>query len=159
MRTAVKRMLVLVLGTALSLGAVPAGAGADRLNGKKRVETEPYDSPSTAVALENAGLYAGNCNVGPTDHTAGCIYFDLKPRDQFISFEIEDLTGQPVFGIAWDDSNLDFAVFCGKTEDPVPSPGGEYIFVEVIATTDAAGCSPSTVTQGTVTATFSRSRK
>ncbi|MGH2787520.1 MAG: hypothetical protein ACRDJV_06370 [Actinomycetota bacterium] len=139
-----------------------SSAGADSPSaGRKRVESQSYDGPSSALAVENEGygFYTGVCNPGPTDDTEGCVYFDLSPKDRFISLRIEDLSGRPVYAIAWDDSDSDFVEFCGKTKKPVPSPGGEFFYVEIIATSNRLGCYPSTVTQGTVTATFLRQRK
>ncbi|MGH2697879.1 MAG: hypothetical protein ACRDJL_01595 [Actinomycetota bacterium] len=151
--------LLMVATCSVLLTAQPIGAtGTERSQGK-RVETKSYMGTSPVVASHVLDFYASACSSGSTDGDRTCLRFDLKRSDRFISLEIEDDVGNPVYGIAWDDSD-DFVVeFCGKTTRPVASPGGDFFYVEVVAANTRLGCFPSAVTQGEVTATFTHRRK
>lgn len=148
-------LLALLASLALLIEAQPTVAHAEH-GGAKRAETRNYTGPSPAAATE--GAYASACtSTSPIDFV--CARFDLKPTDRFISLSITDLSGRPIYAIAWDDSDQEIVEFCGETARPVPSPGGDFFYVEVIAANSRLGCYPSTVTQGTITATFTRRRR
>lgn len=140
----------------LVVGFLIVGGAADAASKKERSRTqvEPYDRPSTAIALNV--LYVGNCN--PLGIGQGCVDFDLKPSDRYISLKVEDATGQPIYATVWDSNDMSIAEFCGETEKPIPNPGSEFIYVE-LPIHGGVNCSPSTVTRGTVTATFTPARK
>lgn len=154
------RLLIYVMCVVL-LSAHPVGAAYGERSRGKRAETQDYMGPSPTVALDTSDFYASACTAGGTQDPweTSCLQFDLKPKDRYISLEIEDASGHPIYGIVWDDSNESLRSFCGKTKRPIPSPGGDFIFVEVVAANTSEGCYPSTVTEGTVTATFTRKRK
>ncbi|MGH2697880.1 MAG: hypothetical protein ACRDJL_01600 [Actinomycetota bacterium] len=151
--------LLIVGMCAVLMTTQPIGAGARGSRGT-RVETKDYIGPSPTVALDTSGFYASACTAGGIQDPweRSCLQFDLKPKDRYISLEIEDESGQRIYGVVWDDSDESLRSFCGKTKRPIPNPGGDSIYVEVVAANTSEGCYPSTVTEGTVTATFTRER-
>ncbi len=159
MKTLCWRRLVATCCGVVLLGQPVHAAGAPSRS--QRVVSENYTGPSPVASTDVAGLYASACTAGgPQDPwETSCLRFDLEPTDRFIRLEIEDSSRRPVYGIVWDDNNEWVMSFCGTTKKPIPSPGGDSIYVEVVAATTKDGCYPSAVTQGTVTATFTRRKK
>lgn len=149
---------LVLLTCVILLASQPIGAGAKGSHAA-RVETKEYVGTSPVLA---SFLYASACTAGsaPDPWEKSCLEFKLKPKDRFISFKIEDATGQPVYGSVWSDGyNQGLRTFCGETKQPIPNPGGNFIYLEVVAAHTELGCYPSTVTHGTVTATFTQKKR
>jgi hypothetical protein len=140
-----KRSIVLMLILGLILGAmVPAHAGKK----KARKATADYFAPA---------YFSWN----PTgDHNIGGVSFPTGSGERFVSIEIADTAGMDVSAAVGQDPEGDGTVtttpFCTSTPEPVPiDPGLEVtVFIFVGPCTDPAG--PAFATQGTVTATFSK---
>jgi hypothetical protein len=154
-----KSRLLIAVMCALLLGAHPIGAADAQRSRGKRVETQSFTGPSPTISTNVSGFYASGCTSTGTSTGLTCLRFDLKRSDRFISLEIQDDTGNPVYGIVWDDDDEWLASFCGQQKKPIASPGGDFIYVEVVAANTSEGCYPSTVTEGTVTATFTRKKR
>lgn len=147
-----KRFLVLFLILGLVVGSV-ATAEAGKKKKPKKVEREAesvYDTP----AIGHPDLIVG-CS-GST----GCANFGIGPKERFISLEIVDSAGLPVYGSASQDLDGDnFGDegfnFCGKTDEPMPIHPGVELNIFISA---AGGTSPpcaGAATSGTVKAVIS----
>lgn len=152
------RLLICVM-CAVLLSAHSVGAAyAERSRGK-RTESQDYMGPSPTISTNVSGFYASSCSSTGTSTGLTCLRFDLKRSDRFISLEIQDDSGNPVYGIVWDDNDEWLASFCGKQRKPFANPGGDFIYVEVVGANTSNDCYPSTVTEGTVTATFTHKKR
>ena len=109
------------------------------------------------------GAAVGHGEVEPQAHwTLGADYarFRAVRGERSVTLEITDESGFPASGhvhIDLDgDGKLDRQVdFCGKTSKPIAVRGGSVVEVGTIFGTCEDG-SPSIVTEGTITATFSK---
>lgn len=85
--------------------------------------------------------------------------FRPKPGERFVSISISDDLGRPVFGHTHfhqdGDGEVDEVDFCNETPKPIRLGAAKKLEVAVFLGTCPDG-TPSLVTQGTVTATFSR---
>ena len=140
------KRLIAVSAVALLVAAAPAlGAGG------AREVTEDYRMSNGAFV-----------DHGEAHWTLGSAYapFRAERGERWVTLAINDATGQPVRGhvhVDRDrDGKLDHQVdFCGKTAKPIAVQPGALVEVGVIM----GLCDESTtsiVTEGTITATFSR---
>jgi hypothetical protein len=112
-----RRLLVMLLGLALIVGALDAPvAGAKKRQKKRTVET-PYTEPAVGAA----GL--GVCFQG-----SSCVFVEPLPGERYVSIEIVDDLGLPVYASVIQDTSGDgnyLAVddetvnICGQTEEPL----------------------------------------
>ena len=142
-------MMVLVAG---AFAAAPADAKK-----KKRVERSAqgtYAAPATVV---------GNCTQ--TDGI-GCMTIPTGGSEQYLTANVTDATGQPVYVTVQADldgdmtSETTYGAFCGETTEPIKfDKGAALIFwvgpVSQIPGRATAGCVPGQGTEGTVDVTFS----
>ena len=135
--------------TAALLAAVLApSASAGR---QSREVTESYTMA--------AGAFVGH---GEAHWTLGADYqrFESKSGERAVAFVIEDASGAPVRGHVHIDNNGDGELddqldFCGSTAKPIAIDPGAIVEVgTIMGLCDET--SPSIVTEGTITATFSR---
>ena len=156
-----KKTIAVALALGLLVGALVAPAEAGKKKKKKkpkrveRVFELPYQcpcGPSTPVASQGFWLAGGTFGGGPVA---------TGDTDKFLSVEVADQSGQPVYVQFAQDadgdslSETDVGEVCGKTEEPmeVPEPGLEVsAFVHVGTCPDGT---PSIATSGTVKLTFS----
>ena len=155
-----KRAISVVLALGLLAGAFALPAEAAKKKKKKVVRVErvvelPYQcpcGPSTPAGSQGFWLAGGTFGGGP-GATGG--------EENFVSVEVTDQSGQPVFVSLGQDgdgdglSETDVGDACGATEEPlpVPAPGSEVsVFVYVGTCSDGT---PSIATGGTVKLTFS----
>jgi hypothetical protein len=143
-----KIVVVLVVGLVALSGFAPANGAANRTVNK------PYTMANGVVVY--GSIYAG--------WTLGTPYKVFRPEagDRFVSFTIADEAGQPSRGHIHMDANgdgkLEHLDFCTETPKPLRVGHAKKIEVAVLLGTcaDEADPTPSVVTQGTITATFSR---
>ena len=138
-------LTMLALTTAASMLAIPAEA---KKKPKKvvRVVEARYDQPAIGSGT------TGGVGLGIPQIPTGL-------KEVFVSIEVADDVN-PMAGVRvrWDvdgDGTSDEAFFvCGKTEEPVPIPGGVTLDIFPYIGGDAS-CPGSSATTGTVTATLS----
>ncbi|MEA2452672.1 MAG: hypothetical protein QOG04_1382 [Actinomycetota bacterium] len=148
-----KRILVLMMVIGLVFGSL-ATAEAKKKKVKKitRVAEGTYDAPSL--------LLVGTCS---SSGAVGCVSLISGIGETYVSAEVTDQTGQPVYVSVQADTDGDntddtiFGSFCGKTDAPLSIPEGTDLHFWVGVTPDPgiAGCVPAAGTTGKVTATFS----
>jgi hypothetical protein len=87
----------------------------------------------------------------------GCVAFETTPKDRWMTVEIEDATGGAVFALASQEIDTSYYEnICSKSKT-FKIGGGLPVYVWVL-TGVCEDNTPSTVTTGTVTATFSNMR-
>ena len=138
---------VAVLAVSLFVAAFATQAGA----AQSRVVTEEYTMAN--------GAFVGH---GEAHWTLGAAYtrFVAASGERNVTLEIADASGQPVRGhvhIDLDaDGKLDRQVdFCGATSKPISVRSGAVVEVGTLVGL-CEDNSPSIVTEGTITATFSK---
>jgi hypothetical protein len=144
------RKIVVILSVGLiSLSGLASASGA-----ASRTVDKPYTMANGFVVY--GSIYAG--------WTLGTPYKVFRPKagDRFVSFSIVDEAGQASRGHIHMDANgdgkLEHLDFCTKTPKPLRVGQAQKIEVAVLLGTcaDETDPTPSVVTQGTITATFSR---
>ncbi|MBW3595032.1 MAG: hypothetical protein KY391_05585 [Actinobacteria bacterium] len=135
----------------ICLFAASAVAPASGAQSTRKVTTE-YTMANGMVAFNSASAH----------WTIGTAYHAFRPRagERFVTFSISDDSGFPARGQihidADADGNLDRVEdFCGETRKPIKVGTAKEIELGVIFGT-CPDNSPAIVTQGTVTATFSK---
>lgn len=148
----VKKVLLGLLSAALGLSLLMPAAGAAPI-GPRSVE-EAYDSFS-GVVLPNAEAHQSLV-------MDGVVFFKPLPGERHVSLAITDAAGGEIFAGVFLDRNGDGyyrgnrVEFCGSTTAPLLLPRKTaQIAVELYQGTCPAG-TPSVVTNGTVTARFTR---
>lgn len=131
---------------AVVLGAPASGAPSDRK------VTKEYTMANGMVIYESTHA---TWDIGTAWKT-----FRPQPGEQFVSFSVSDDTGQPVYGhIHLDDAGgkrIDREIdFCNETQKPIRVDSTRRIEVAVFLGT-CPNATPSVVTQGTITATFTK---
>ena len=139
----------------LLLGAVSAPAGA-----RKKAKPRKYELTYTEPAVGTAGV--GVCTQG-----ASCLFYGSRAKgEKFVSVEIEDDLGTPVYASFIQDTNEDgnflrsddlTVDLCGATAEPIEVEPSKAISVWVWRTPGASPPCPSTASAGKATATFSSS--
>jgi hypothetical protein len=140
-----KRLMVVATVALLASAAPAAGAG------KAREVTHDYRMSNGAFV-----------DHGEAHWTLGAAYapFRAVGGERFVSLAIEDAAGQPVRGHVHIDQDNDGKLddqldFCGSTAKPIALERGARIEVgTIVGLCDDS--SPSIVTEGTITATFTR---
>lgn len=162
-----KRAIAVALTVGLLAGAFvgPAEAGKKKKKKKKpkRVE-EVIEIEYTGgnLGIASPAFTGGACFVNP-DFPFSCKdAIPTKPNMKFIKVEVADSTGQKAGGFLsqqdndGDGVNDGYGEFCGGHEEPVqlelPS---SPVRISLFAGVCSDGSSPSIVTTGTITATFS----
>lgn len=150
-----RRLVVAVaslLALAVAVGA-PAAAGAQ----KKKKRVERVEEAAYAGALGPRGAADVPCVQEP----AGCVRFPVEPGERFVTVEVSDAAGMPVWASVYINGYSDgtdvHEHVCGASESPFPlAPGLEELVVVVTQTTGGATnpCA-GPATAGTVKATFS----
>ena len=145
-----KTMVALVAAICLVAAAPAAGAA------KSRKVTEEYSMASGAF------ISHGGSPGGEAHWTLGSEYaqFRAAARERAVSLSVEDASGGAVRAHVHIDQDGDGKLdkqldFCGSTTDPIAVKPGAVIEVGTIVGT-CDDTTPSIVTEGTITATFSR---
>jgi hypothetical protein len=146
-----RRTIATLLTSALVMGALMApAADAAKKKKKPRKAQATYDSPAIGI-----GGVAGLCNGAN-----GCAAFPLGAKEKFISVNVVDSTGTPVYArVTQDldgDGQADAATpFCGKTDGKIPVEPGVTINVFVYTVGVLPAPCQGVATSGVVKATFS----
>jgi type II secretory pathway pseudopilin PulG len=133
----------------LSLTAAFVAPSAARTS-KKRVVELPYKTPVVGANTPAASGWYFDCFS-----QIGCVLIDVKGKDRFLSLEITDATGLPVYAQLRDPNGGVYAHIYGSTDKPL-GIGGPYIYTLHILPGTSPLAQPSAPTTGIVTATFSR---
>ena len=132
------RKIILILAVAM----VATSASGAAATGGVHTATRPYTVERGAVVNDGASTWVG---TQPETFVAG-------PRDHRVTIALADDSGQAVAGrVEIGDQAVEF---CSQTDQPLPVHKGDEI--NVSATFGPCGSAVSTVTQGTITATFTR---
>ena len=142
-------MRKLIVAVAVA-GLVLASLGGSAYAGKKaksRTATLDYANPNAVwVGPFDVTVY--------TDAVAEFLTFRTKRSEDHVSISVEDASGLPVSGAIFQKGDR-VGRFCG--EGDLDLPGGKYIIVTLYVGM-CEDNSPSVVTKGTITASFSDRR-
>jgi hypothetical protein len=148
-----RSVLAVLLSAALLTGVIGQLPDASAAKKKKRVErTETAEYVGFSGFR---GAVEGTCDQPPM----GCVSIPVEPGEKFVSVEIVDAAGQPVWASVYIYGYSEGAPHehvCGKSDVPLAMNGAEELVVVLTQTTGGAteAClGPST--RGTVSATFS----
>jgi coenzyme F420-reducing hydrogenase gamma subunit len=149
-----KRFVVLLMIVGLVAGSVATAEAAKKKKIKKveRVVEGAYDAPSL--------IAVGTC---AQTGAIGCVSMISAANEVYVSAEVTDQTGQPVYVSIQGDANgdnqddINYGTFCGATDAPIAIDAGVELHFWVGVTPDPgiAGCVPGAATTGTLKATFS----
>ncbi|MDP9067531.1 MAG: hypothetical protein M3N53_04150 [Actinomycetota bacterium] len=151
------KRISLGLALVLVVGALASPAAGRGRKPKPRKLELTYSEP----ALGTAGF--GLCFQG-----SSCLFFDLLPKERFVSVAIEDDTGMPVYASVIQDTNEDGSYLrhddltvdiCGKTEKPIEVEPGKPTSVWVWQGPGASPPCPGVASSGTATITLSGASK
>lgn len=146
-----RRIVGLVLAGLLAASlATPAAAGRSG-----RTVTKDYTMADGAIVSHGGGGAEAHWYLG-----ANREIFRIRPAERFVSFSISDNAGQPVRGHIHIDTDGDGRLeelddFCEETPKPIAVGVAREVEVAVIFG-PCHGGDLSIVTQGTITATFSK---
>ncbi|MFN2389761.1 MAG: hypothetical protein ABR575_09195 [Actinomycetota bacterium] len=151
-----KKAVLVALVMGLLVGSYGAPVEAKKKKKPKRVERtieHEYGRPSPGVP----GV-VGTC-LAAFDPEGGCVNIPLGPGEKFAEVAVEDATGQDVYFILGQDTNVDqpgFEIFyngCGASDGPVAITKGLELRASVYAF-GGAGC-PGVASSGTITVKLS----
>lgn len=148
-----RSILAVLLSTALLTGVV--GQLPDASAGKKRKRVERTAAADYVGFSGFRGAVEGTCDQPPV----GCVRIPVEPGEKFVSLEIADSAGEPVWASVYVYGYSEGAAHehvCGASDRPFALAGVDELVVVLTQTTGGAteACAgPSTT--GTVTATFS----
>jgi hypothetical protein len=159
----VKRSLTMLLVLGLIVGSLVGTAEAKKKKKKvKRIERVveiTYNGPNAGVSTPAAT--GGVCQLS-TDEPGACIETPTSTKDRYVKITVTDASGQAVAGsISQGDTDGDgvsniYGQFCGETPAALPlAAPGVPLRVTAYAGTCADGSTPSVMTTGTITLTFS----
>lgn len=140
-----KKAIIVALVMGLMAGALSAPAAAAKKKKAPKKVTRTAESVYDTPAIGHPDLVVG-CS-GST----GCAAFGIGATESFISLEIVDSSGLPVYGSASQDTDGDgFGDvgfnFCGKTSEPMPVEPGVELNIFISA---AGGTNPACAGAGT----------
>ena len=142
-----KRSIAAAVVLVVSLGALAPVSSAKKPKRVTRTAESLYDAPAI-------GSGAGIC----PNATNSCARFPTGVGEKFLTLEITDSTGLPVYATVGQDLDGDTftdqsTIVCGKTTDPIAIEPG----IEVVVFPWAVGRTtcPGVATSGKVKATFS----
>jgi hypothetical protein len=135
-------MIALLVGL---LTGSPVSAGRPKRT--ERIVTVPYTLTS---AVNVPGLFAGRCG----DESTGCPRVRLKRNERWVSLEVKDVTGLPVYAYAFVVGGDPVGEACGRTEKPFYAFAYE---IEIYISTGVCygTTTPSIPTTGEVVVTLS----
>ncbi len=145
-----KKLGSIVLATMVVIFALGAQAtAAGKKKRVERVETRQYVGFSGF-----RGAAEGTCDMEP----AGCVIFPVEKNDRFVSIEVVDTAGMPVWASVYVYGYPSaHEHVCGSSESPFKVTKGLQTLVVVVTQTTGGATEPCVgpATVGTVTATFS----
>lgn len=142
-----KRAVVALLASGLLVAGLMTPVAAK----DARTDSEPYTMAEGMVVFGTGAEWSLGTQY---------IDFDARPGERYVDFRIDDDSGLDARGHIWVDPDGDTAYemvrdFCNETNRPLRVRRSQKILISVIFGTCDDG-TPSVVTQGTITATFSR---
>lgn len=150
-----RSILAVIMSVALVTGVV--GGLADASAGKKKKRVERTAEAQYVGFSGFRGAVEGACDSPPL----GCVSLPIEPGEKFVSVEVTDTAGQPVWAsvyiYGYTDASTTHEHVCGASDGTFAlGPGVTEVVVTVTQTTGGA-TSPCTgpATAGTVSATFS----
>ena len=149
-----RSVLAVVLSMALLAGFV--GQLPDAAAGKKKKKRERTAEAQYVGFSGFRGAQEGTCDADGV----GCVIMPVEPGERFVSVEVADTAGQPVWASVYTYGYSQGATHehvCGASEEPFAITSGLEELVVVITQTTGGATSPCVgpATVGTVTATFS----
>ena len=148
-----RRSFTVLLAISLVAGVVGFIPEAGAAKKKKVERTEERDYVGFSGFR---GAVEGSCEGEPV----GCVVFAIEPGERFVSVEITDQAGEPVWASVYLYGYTDGATphehVCGASDGPLALGRGVEELVVVITQTTGGATSPCTgaATTGTVSATF-----
>ncbi|MGH2729084.1 MAG: hypothetical protein ACRDJI_00585 [Actinomycetota bacterium] len=150
------------IGKALAAALIVAVAGAATVAlpasaGKKKKRVERTEEGSYVGATGVRGASDSPC----AGDQVGCVIFPVNKGEKFVSIEIADAAGEPVWAsvytYGYSDGTDAHEHVCGSSEGPLPLAAGLPELYIVITQTTGGATNPCAgpATQGTVTGTFS----
>lgn len=153
-----RRPFALILAAGLTVSVVAATSShADAGKKKKKKRIEHTEEATYATPALGIGGVETICVQEP----AGCVSLPVEPTDRFVSLEISDQAGQPVYAsvyvFGYTDGSDTHEHICGASNDPLfLTPGLEELVVVVAtASNTVTGTCQGLATTGTVSGTFS----
>jgi len=152
-RSILTSLLVAVVIFGLA-GQLPIASAAKKKK-KKRVERTAEAQYVGFSGLR--GAVEGACDAPPV----GCVSIPIEKGERWVSVEVADTAGQPVWASVYTYGYSDPATthehVCGASEEPFAIAPGVTELVVVVTQTTGGATSPciGPATVGTVTATFS----
>ena len=148
-----KRFLTMFMILGLVFGSVATAESKKKPQRTSRTVEGSYDSPVLTLygrCAESGGI--------------GCVSFTTGQNERFLTAEVVDAHGLPVFVLVRSEAEGNgfpaegtetYGTFCGETTEPIAVPAGETVQFWVGAALSVYGCQPGVATAGTITATFS----
>ena len=150
-----RSVLAVLISAALVTGVI--GQLPDASAGKKKKRVERTAQADYLGASGFRGAVEGSCDAPPI----ACVRIPVEPGEKFVSVEVTDASGQPVWAsvyiYGYTDPAMTHEHVCGASEIPFALGSGLEELVVVVTQTTGGATSPCTgaATTGTVTATFS----
>lgn len=144
--------MILVLAAALSAPSATAQKKKKKRKRVEHVEQENYSSPG--LGLSNMAQEDTQCLA---DASLGCVDLPLKPKDRFVTVEVDDALSPTVAGYVYQyqgDTFLTHEHFCGETPGPISILKDADRVGVFIETGPCSDLTAATATSGTVTATL-----
>lgn len=147
-----RRIIVALLVLGLVGGSLAIPAGAKKVKKKTRVVEATYDNPAIGIG-----------GVLSSGSAGGSVEIPLAAGESFISIEITDDSGSPVYASLSQDTDTStpqweiFAGICGSTDAPIEVTPSVTVRVTVTAGPgrEHPDCVPGLATAGTVKASLS----
>jgi hypothetical protein len=147
--------IMALVGLVAGLYSAPAAEAKKRKKKPKkptkieRVAEGAYSAPAIGA------LGVGVCSPG----TIGCVGFPTAPGELFVSVEITDTLGTPVFASVTQDTNGDNQAdssvdICGASTEPIPIEPGFEVLVFVWEGPGPSPVCAGTSSSGTIKMTF-----
>ncbi|HWC13275.1 MAG TPA: hypothetical protein VG929_01615 [Actinomycetota bacterium] len=111
------------------------------------------------AGIDTTSQYAGYDCPSDSGPDAGCVEFQARSYERYLSLNISDASGNAVAAVVGIDANRNGKIednfeICGSTDGFVEIPAGARIEIQLFADNDSCG-PEGAPTRGTVTATFS----
>jgi hypothetical protein len=137
------------LATVLLTVAVPSAAATG--TSVDRSVTRPYQLPEGVVVAGNGAEF---------EHPVKTLSFRSRRSERRVSFQVSDESGLSARGHVYVDKDDDgrwekIGEFCSETDRPIQVAPRQRVAVALLSGTCEAG-DPSLITQGELTATFTR---
>lgn len=153
--TRLSRSSIALLALLVSLAWLQSSPAAGRpIDTEQRVVEREYRSPAL-------GVFAGPANSGAwyfdCEEQVGCVIFRARSGEKYLSVEVRDISGLPVYARVMTPGGHLIADVCEQTERPLKLRGTSEVVIHLVPGLCRDG-RPSSPSLGTVVATFSNQR-